>query len=647
MVTEDRCRSAATIAAGAVVLVSLAGPAAAESAADDLNNLQNLSIEELSNLQITSVSKQDQPLGEAAASVYVITADDIRRSGATTVPEMLRLAPNLFVAQLSPSNHIITARGFSGNLAAQNFTNKLLVLIDGRSVYNPLFSGMYWDMQDVLPANIERIEVISGPGATLWGANAVNGVINIVTRKSSETQGGLVEFGYGNLRASGSAQYGGKLGDNATYRAYVKAFRDEPFEQPNGTDAHDGWTKPQLGFRVDWAPDGELLTFQGDLYKGREDQLGLPDQIVSGGNLQATWQHKFDDGSAVQVLAYYDAVARRPDTRNGGFTVDTFNIEFQHSFAWGSWNKFVWGAGHRLNDYKIVPEIGATSLIFSPGSGQLNLTNFFVQDQMSLADDFDLILGIKLENDPYSGLSPMPNIRATWRPDEGNMFWAAVSRAIRSPTPFDTDVIEMLGPTVFLTGDPNFKPETVIAYELGYRAQLSPRASLSITLYDHEYDDLKSIETTAGGLPLLWGNMMEGRVYGAEIWGNYQAAEWWRLSFGLALQEQELRFAPGASTILGVAQAGDDPAVQAFVRSSMNLADGVTWQADLRYVGELPNPQVASYIELNSRLGWAVMEHLELSLVGTNLLHDSHREFTAPPADEIPRGVFFETRWTF
>jgi iron complex outermembrane receptor protein len=617
--------------------------------APSISELATLSIEQLGNVEVTSVSKTAQPLGDAAAAIYVITHDDIVRSGATSIPEILRLAPNLQVAQTSPSSYVITARGFSGNSNAQNFSDKLLVLIDGRSVYNPLFSGMYWDMQDVLPEDIERIEVISGPGATLWGANAVNGVINIVTRKSQDTQGGVLELGTGNLESSASLQYGGRLSDDLTYRAYVKTFHDNSFDTPGSSSAHDGWSKPQTGFRLDWTPNSDQITVQGDLYSGREDQGASPDQLISGGNLQANWQHDLGAGSSLQVMAYYDEVQRGAEDHNGWFTVDTYNLEVQHNFSLGSWNKIVWGAGERIADYSIKSQVTAvTSLNFSPGTGRLNLTDVFAQDQISLADNFDIIAGLKLEDDPYSGISPMPSLRATWRATDTRMFWAAASRAIRSPTPFDTDVVEKFGGLDYLNGNPDFLPEKLTAYEVGYREEFSSGATLSISAFDSDYDDLKSIEVSpvSGFLPLQWGNGIRGNVYGIEAWASYQAADWWRLSAGANIQTESLRFKPSASGILGLSQSGDDPHHQASLRSSMDLSDRVTFDADFRYVGQLPDPKVPAYVELNTRLGWAVNDRLELSLSGFNLLHPHHQEFPAPD-DEVKRSFFIDTRWKF
>jgi iron complex outermembrane receptor protein len=335
---------------------------------------------------VTSVSKEAQPVSQAPAAVYVITNDDIEQSGATSIPELLRLAPNLEVAQTSPSNYIISSRGFLGNPGDQNFSNKLLVLIDGRSIYTPLYSGVYWDMQDALIDDIDRIEVISGPGATLWGANAVNGVINITTRKSTETEGGLLDVQAGNLETDASVRYGGSLADDLTWRVYAKGFVRDALDTPSGESAHDGWSKPQGGFRLDWDPQGDAVTLQGDLYKGVEDQGTAPNQLLTGGNLQASWKHELDGGSTLQALAYYDQTRRSTDDGGGAFTLRTYDLEVQHSFAIEDWNNIVWGAGERVSRYTIAGAISSvSSLLFDPASRTLNLANAFVQDRLSVS----------------------------------------------------------------------------------------------------------------------------------------------------------------------------------------------------------------------------------------------------------------------
>ena len=626
-------------------LAALPAQAQMMAAAGDVTRL---SIEQLANVEITTVSKTAQPLSDAAAPAYVISQDDIVRLGATSIPEMLRLAPNLEVMQTSPSNYIITSRGFNGNNAAQNFPDKLLVLIDGRSVYSPLFSGVYWDMQDVLPEDIERIEVVSGPGGTLWGANAVNGVVNIVTRKSADTDGGVLDLGAGNLQSSAALQYGGKLNDDVTYRVYARDFYARDYDTVAGAKAHDGWAKPQGGFRLDWSPDKDLVTLQGDVYGGSEAQLGAAHQIISGGNLTAHWDHPLDDGSSLNSLAYFDS-ATRFSADGGSFTINTYDLELQHNFSIGSWNNIVWGAGDRIDTYTIQSRIStASSLIFSPPSRVLNLADLFAEDHIPLGDKVQLSLGLKLENDPYSGITPMPSGRLSWKIGANDLVWAAVSRAVRSPTPFDVDVVEKLGTVTFLKGNANFLPEDVIAYEVGYRGQLSSSLSVSVSLFQDVYNNLKSIEfSPAGGFPLQWGNGISGNVHGLEAWASYQVADWWRLSAGVNWSHEDLRFVAGASKLLGLSQAGDDPNHQASLRSSIRLSDDLNFDADLRDVGVLHNPAVPEYVELNSRLGWRVSPTLELSLSGFNLLHARHLEYQTGSGDEIPRSFFVESRWRF
>src|SRR6185437_15005967 len=395
-----------------------------------------------------------------------------------------------------PSAWQITSRGLNGNSQAQNFPNKLLVLIDGRSVYSPLYSGVYWDMLDVLPEDIERIEVMSGPGGTLWGANAVNGVINIVTRESGETQGGFAELGAGSLGASAALQFGGALADDVDYRIYAKTFYDRAFDKSGDGNAHDGWGKPQGGFRLDWKPGADSVTLSGDLYSGAEAQANTSNQDISGGNLTLHWNHPLDDGAALQVQAYFDN-ARRFSKGNGAFTLNSYDLEVQHDFRLAGWNDVVWGAGERISQYRITARIAAaSSLLWEPASRTLNLADLFAEDHMALGDRVELSLGLKLEDDPYSGITPMPSARLSWKVDNNTLVWGAVSHAVRSPTPFDADVVEQLGTLRYLTGNRQFLPEQITAYELGYRGQLSSDVSVSLSLYDDVYDDLRSIETT-------------------------------------------------------------------------------------------------------------------------------------------------------
>lgn len=646
-----RIATKAALAGACILFVVHARPAIADenqSAAD----LDRLSIEDLGQITVSSVEKTSQPLSDAPAAIYVITHEDIVRSGATNLADILRLAPNLEVYQTSASQFVVTARGFNGNSADQSFSNKLLVLIDGRSVYSPLYSGVYWDLQQVLPEDIDRIEVISGPGATLWGANAVNGVINIITRKSGETQGGLIDATAGNLGSSLSLQYGGKIGDDLTYRLYATDFYDSQTVTSTGAPAHDGWSKPQGGFRVDWTPSAaDALMVEGDLYAGAESQLGAPNQDIAGRNLTTRWDHSWADGSNLQVEAYYDYTWRSSQD-GGSFWVDTYDLDVQHSFALGDRNQIVWGGGLRFSRYLID---GTPAIYFTPDSRTLDLSNFFVQDSITVARPVKLVLGLKLEDDPYSGLNALPSARLSWKLNDTTLLWAAVSRAIRAPTPFDRDLDEKIGSLLFLTGDPDLEPETLSAYEVGLRAQPFSRLSFSVSTFYNSYDDLRSTEFNPKTLfPLEWANGLEGFTYGVEAWGDLQVTPWWRLSPGLSSLSEHFKFKPGLSDLLsvlepslGVQQLGDDPDVQASLRSSMNLGPKVTLDGDLRYVSALPNPYVPSYVDLSGRIGWRLSERVLLSLSGFNLLSARHQELPAPQADAVPRSFVSEIQWRF
>ena len=638
-----RLRQVAVRSLGAIALVTVAVQAHAQAPVD----LSQLSIEELGQIQVTSVSKRAEPVREAPSAIYVITREDIVRSGATTIPEILRLAPNLQVARTSASGYVITARGFSGNAEAQSFSNKLLVLIDGRSVYTPLYSGVYWDMQDVQPADIERIEVISGPGATLWGANAVNGVINITTRKSGDTQGALLETSVDDHERTIGLRYGGRLGDDLTYRIYARGVRGDDTESLAGVSRADDWSREQGGFRLDWTPtSGVALTLQGDAYGGSENKLGTLGEDISGRDLLARWTWSGQDGSKLQVQGYYDRTKRTSHGGGGGgegFTFDTYDIDVQHSFDLGARHALVWGGGFRRSHYDIV---GAPTFFFVPLSRDLNLSNLFVQDSVSITDTARLILGLKVEDGPYLDPEVLPSARLSWTPNDKAMVWAAASRAVRSPTPFDRDVVEILNEAPFLTGGSNFQSEKLTAYEVGTRVTPTPKASFSVSAYYNVYDDLRSIEfDPITFLPLHWGNGMEGHTYGLEAWGEYRVTPWWRLTAGYNRLEKRLKFKPDSSGVVGVKQAGDDPEHQASLRSSMDLGRAVTLDAALRYVSVLPDPRVPSYVEFDTRVAWSVTDRAQLSLSGRNLLHDRHQEFPDGPA--IPRSISAGLRWRF
>jgi iron complex outermembrane recepter protein len=611
--------------------------------------LTQMSLQDLTNVEVTSVSKTAEPLSQAPAAIFVITHDEIVRSGAANVAEALRLAPNLEVRQVTSTDYAITARGFGGNQADQNFSNKLLVLIDGRSVYSPLYSGVYFDAQTVLLEDVDRIEVISGPGATLWGANAMNGVINIITRPAYLTQGTFASSGAGNQNQNADIRYGGRINDDTAFRVYGLGLRQDALQAPDGTSARDPWWNAQAGFRIDSSLAADDLTLQGDTYHAIEDQPDGQTELVTGGNALARWQHH-SARTDLQLQAYFDDTERDAGSGGAGFVLHTYDIELQQSLAVAATNRLVWGAGERLNMYEIRDSIGPiSSLLFSPTSRALTLGNVFAQDTWTVVPALSLIGGIKLEDDPYAGWAFQPDARLSWTVTNTSQIWAAVSRAIRSPTPFDEDVGEKLGSIVYLTGNRSFKPERLTAYEIGYRGEPTRIVSLSASVFYNRYDDLRTINVGPPPLdiPLYWGNDMEGDTYGVEAWADVQVTDWWRLSPGVRTLHEDLIFKSGYVPIVGVSQAGDDPSAQGFLTSSMDLGSLVTFDASLRYVNSLPDPVLPGYYELSARVGWRISPRLELSLSGQNLLHARHLEYPSPNGEAVPRSGMLEIRWGF
>jgi iron complex outermembrane receptor protein len=608
------------------------------------DDLSRLSLSDLANVEVTSVSKSSESLQRAPASIFVITRDDIERSGAGNVFELLRMAPNLLVTQLSASSYVVASRGFGGNPNVQNFANKILMLVDGRSVYSPLYSGIYSNALDLMLEDIEKIEVISGPGATLWGANAMNGVINIVTRPTYLTTGTFLDVGGGNNEQTAGARYGGHAGGDATFRVYGMGFQRAAMDTASGDSAHDGWSKGQGGFRYDWSRDPDSVTVQGDIYRAIQNTPGSQDGVALGGNILARYQH-LGERADLQVQAYYDQTEQRAPGAGGGFLLDTYDVEFQQSIALGRYNHIVWGGGERLNRYSIT---NAPTLLFVPSSRNLTLGNIFLQDTVPIGEAASLTVGFKLEDDPFSGWTPLPDARFSWQLGEHAAIWAASSRAIRSPTPFDADVVEKLNGMVYLTGNTLFRPENLNAYETGTRIQWSPAVSFSVAAFYNDYDDLKTVEPTPRVfLPLRWGNLMQGDTFGIESWGTWQLTPWWRLSPSFTWLRERFAFKPGASGLVSVAQAADDPSSHAAINSSMDLPHNVTLEAAVRYVGALPSPALRSYYEMDMRCGWRVTRTWEVSISGNNLLRARHEEFPAPNGEYITRSVLAETRWRF
>jgi iron complex outermembrane receptor protein len=624
-----RARAVSACVLALAVTIAFAGaPAHAVGASSDL---AEMSLEELMNIEVTSVSKKSQRLSDAAAAIFVITQEDIRRSGYTSIPEILRLAPNLQVARVDSSQYAITARGFNSTTA-----NKLLVLIDGRTVYTPLFSGVFWDVQDTLLEDIERIEVISGPGGTLWGSNAVNGIINIITRRSQDTKGGLVSLGAGTKERGAGVRYGAKLGEDATFRVYGKGFNRDPLTVGNGTGVQDWWNKGQVGFRTDWGRGSDALTLQGDGYTGTIAQVG-DDKSISGANLLGRWNRTLQDGSTLQVQGYFDRT-RRVYPGIFGELLDTYDIEAQHRFQVGARHEIVWGGGYRMMHDAVT---NSAVLAFLPNVRPLTRINGFVQNSIALHERLTLTLGVKFETNSYTGLEVQPNVRLAWKFRDDALLWSAVSRAVRTPSRLDSDLFSPNQAPFLIAGGPNFKTEKLIAYEVGYRAQPTPQASFSVSTFYNMYDDLRSIEPGPGGaLPLTLTNKMKGYSYGVETWGSYRVFDWWRMSAGYNYLKEKLGF-DADSRDHNTAAAGNDPAHQFSARSAINLADNLDWDVGLRVIGALASPDVRNYVTLDTRLGWTFMKGAELSLIGYNLLDHNHPEFGAATNRSEPARAFY------
>jgi iron complex outermembrane receptor protein len=608
-------------------------------------DVAELSLEELANIRITSVSKKSESLADAPASIFVITNDEIRRSGATTLPEALRLAPNLQVARVDARNYAITARGFNSP-----FENKLLVLIDGRTVYTPLFSGVYWDAQDVVLEDVERIEVISGPGATLWGANAVNGVINVITRTAADTQGGLVAAGAGKNEKNGAFRYGGALDNGGHYRVYGKYADNDDTRRADGAPVLTGWRRQQAGFRSDWGNGNRNFTLQGDAYSGALRQAGTQDISIGGANLVGRINTRLAGGSDLSLQAYWDYTERN---QPNAFIehLHTIDFQLQHSIKAGNAHDLVWGAGYRYAMDRVQND---KFFAFLPGSLDMYWGNVFAQDEIALRDDLRLTAGVKLENNNYTGVEFLPTLRLSWKPAANRLVWTSASRSVRTPSRIDRDFFSPTNPPVVngvpryaLAGGPDFESEVANVLELGYRAQPSPTLSWSATVFYSRYDRLRTLEPNPAGPGLVFRNGAEGRAHGIEMWGNWQAMPAWRLSAGFVAQRINTILKPGSmDTTVATGLATSDPPNYWMLRSSHDIAHGQEVDVTIRHSGSLSTPAVPSYTSMDVRYGWKLRRDLELSVVGQNLLDRSHAEYGAAPGrSEYDRSVFVKLLW--
>jgi iron complex outermembrane receptor protein len=620
--------------------------------------LGNKSIEDLMNIEVTSVSKKEQKLSRTAAAIFVLTQEEIGRSGATNIPDLLRIVPGMDVAQVNSSTWAISSRGFN-----DEFANKLLVLMDGRTVYSPLFSGVFWDVQQIPLEIIDRIEVIRGPGAAVWGANAVNGVINIITKRASDTEGGLISGGGGTYdQGFGTVQFGGKLGRDTYYRAFMNGFDRHKLIGLAAQDGHDDWNMYRTGFRVDdklGAKDS--ITFQGDGYKGSEGEI-VPAvtsfqppqpqilhlrQDFGGWDLLSRWDRTISSTSQTTLQVYFDRTNRGDVTNSEGR--NTFDVDFQHHIAWGNRQDFVWGLGYRATSDEIR---GSFKVSFQPPSETDQLFSAFVQDEIAVIPRaLYFTVGARLEHNHFSGFGVQPNASLAWLVNDKNMLWGSVSRALKTPSR-ESEV--RFNQAVF--PGPNGLPvvvsvlgvgkgdEKILAEEIGYRTQLATNLSLDLTAFYNSYTDVASGESGAPFLefspspphlviPINGSNFVHGEGHGAEMALNWKPFSRWTLSPGysylqLHMHHRNLTSADPLGSVVTI--EGSSPREQAQLRSHLELARRLAWDASVYFVGRLPASQVPSYTRLDTGLTWNFAKRLSLSVVGQNLLHDHHLEANGP-----------------
>jgi iron complex outermembrane receptor protein len=647
---RPRLRPLALLLGCAVAAGALAAPAAARADQPQGADFADLSIEELANIEVTSVSKKPERLLDAPASVFVITSDDIGRSGASSLPEALRLAPNLQVTQGNGTTYSITARGLNGG--GNSAPNKLLVLVDGRSVYTPLFSGVFWDVQDVMLEDIDRIEVISGPGGTLWGVNAVNGVINITTRSAHETQGSLAVLRGANNGADVAFRQGGRKGE-ASWRVYGKAQRRSHTELASGGPLDDAWHSGQAGFRADWERGADRFSLNGNVNRGAFGQpepgtiriggagvrLGTID--TRGANLTAGWQHALQDGGNVNLQLYYDYTRREvPPT----FTqsLDLVDMEFQHTLASTGAHSLAWGANARHSWDRVQ---GSQYVAFVPERLNQTWLSLFAQDEITLTPTLRATLGARVERNPYTGIEFLPSARLSWSVAPGHAFWAAASRAVRAPSRIDADTFIPGRPPYILAGGPDVRSEVAKVFELGYRGQPLPRLSYSATLFYNDYDHLRTQELAPSRTMVSFANLLEGHALGIETWGNFQATKSWRLSGGLVAMRSHFHLKPGSNDASGLQRPGFDPSHSLQLRSTYSIDAARDVELALRKVGALDLGPVPGYTAVDARFGWRVRPGLELSVAAINL-NGSHPEYGGiATRSEVPRTVAVKLVW--
>ena len=667
--TQRRIRHRAAQACLLTSLLSLGVPLARSQP-----DLTEASLEQLMNVQVTSVSKKEQKLARTAAAVFVITQQDIQRSGATNIPDLLRMVPGVQVARIDANAWAISIRGFN-----TRYSNKVLVLIDGRSVYSPSFSGVFWEQQGLPLEDIERIEVIRGPGATVWGANAVNGVINIITKSAKATQGGLLTAGAGNQdNASATLRYGSAVGKAGSYRVFGQYSRIADSPLPGGAKAADGWRRLNGGFRSDWdLTPQDSLTVEGSVFSNSEGQSRIPGFVnlppspqpvndtitVRGADLLGRWNHILSGGSDMSLQMYVDEYRRvdlgAPETHRA------FDLDFQHHVALGARHDIVWGLGYRATNSGLK----SPDLSFVPSSRTDGLYSAFIQDEIRIADTLWLTVGTKVEHNPYSGFEYEPGVSLAWTPTKKRTIWLSAAKAIRQTSLLNADIDTTLstiplpnGPVqkLRLYGNPEFKSEQVRDYEMGYRAQLNKRISLDAALFVSFYRHLQTFDPASFPpffnapmqlvIPATYRNNAHATNYGAEMSTTWQVNSRWRLSPGYSYIQMRVERYPGSQDLFPAEPGGDAPKHMLQVRSEFNLAKNVDFDNSLYYSARLRSTGAPSRARFDSRIAWRAGESLEFSVVGQNLLRPRTLEFGdafAVLGTEAERSFFGKISWRF
>jgi iron complex outermembrane recepter protein len=642
----------------------LSPAAAAQAQEADSTDFSKMNLEQLMEVEVTSVSKRPQKANEVAAAVFVITQEDIRTSGATNIPQVLRMAPGVEVAQLDANKWAITIRGFNGRYA-----NKLLVLQDGRNLYTPVYGGVFWDLQDTMLQDIERIEVIRGPGGTLWGANAVNGVINIITKNAKDTQGALAFAEAGTELLSGGGRYGARIGEDLHVRGFAKYLEQDNSVLPSGQQASDAWNQGRMGFRADWDPkSGDEINVSSEIFTNPNtgtdfieysfvppfESLRNDHGTADGGFILANWKHEISDDSRIAVSSYYDRYSI--NQRGLGNTLETYDINMQHEIDVDLWmpNQFTWGAEYRYYSSELR---GHENFSADPRRRDDNLFSGFVQNEIALIEDtLRLTIGSKFLQSDTSGFEVQPSARMIWTPDNRHSVWGSVSRGVRTPSYGEQNVDILLstlppgspnnpGPLpvgLFSIGNPSAGSEEVIAYELGWRVQPLDNLSLDFATFYNDYDRL--IASVAGApalvfaptpriiVPLSPENKGSGESYGGEVAVNWNVTPW--LGLRGAYSYLDLDLDQNVSH-----WEGRSPHNQVSLRALVDL--GADWELDfwLRYVDQLDQPRVNDYLTGDVRLAWKPIKELELSIVGQNLFQDRHQEFASDIGEQVPGEV--------